>query len=98
MRAQSKYLCPAIHLMTQSEIIVKELGRGEMFGELALMTVRPRTANVTAATDVDLMVLNKDVFQKEVLSDPAHMQSVLEMLSNRLVDTLDLLTHPPAKE
>ena len=82
----------------QSEIIMKELGRGEMFGELALLTVRPRTANVTASTDVDLMVLNKDVFQKEVLSDPAHMQSVLEMLSNRLVDTLDLLAHPPAKE
>jgi N-acyl-L-homoserine lactone synthetase len=81
----------------QSEIAVKELGRGEMFGELALLTAHPRTANVTAATDVDLMVLNKDVFQKEVLSDPAHMQSVLEMLSYRLTDTLDLLAQSPAK-
>jgi N-acyl-L-homoserine lactone synthetase len=75
------------------EIQLKELERGEMFGELALLTVRPRTANVTAATDVDLMVLNKDVFHKEVLSDPAHMQNVLDMLSNRLAGTLDLLTH-----
>ena len=76
-----------------SEILVKELGRGEMFGELALLTAHPRTANVTAETDVDLMVLNKDVFQKEVLSDPVHMHSVLETLSNRLTDTLDLLSH-----
>jgi CRP/FNR family cyclic AMP-dependent transcriptional regulator len=75
----------------QSEILVKELGREEMFGELALLTAQPRKANVTAATDVDLMVLNKDVFQKVVLSDPAHMHSVLEMLSNRLTGTLDLL-------
>ena len=59
-----------------------------------MLTVRPRTANVTAATDVDLMVLNKDVFHKEVLSDPAHMQNVLDMLSNRLAGTLDLLAHP----
>jgi N-acyl-L-homoserine lactone synthetase len=81
----------------QTEFTVNELGRGEMFGELALLTVRPRSANVTAATDVDLMVLNKDIFQKEVLSDPTHMQSVLEMLSNRLAGTLELLTNFPVK-
>ena len=75
----------------QSEILINELGRGEMFGELALLTAHPRTANITAATDVDLMVLNKDVFQTEVLSDPIHMQAVLEMLGNRLTNTLDLL-------
>ena len=40
------------------------------------------------------MVLNKDVFQTEVLSDPVHMQAVLEMLGNRLADTLDLLARP----
>ena len=78
----------------QSEILINELGRGEMFGELALLTAHPRTANITAATDVDLMVLNKDVFQTEVLSDPVHMQAVLEMLGNRLTNTLDLLSHP----
>ena len=78
----------------QSEILINELGRGEMFGELALLTAHPRTANITAATDVDLMVLNKDVFQTEVLSDPIHMQAVLEMLGNRLADTLDLLARP----
>ncbi|MFC1827419.1 cyclic nucleotide-binding domain-containing protein [Thermodesulfobacteriota bacterium] len=81
----------------QSEILINELGRGEMFGELALLTAHPRTANITAATDVDLMVLNKDVFQKEVLSDPKHMHSVLEMLSNRLAGTLDLLANPDKK-
>jgi CRP-like cAMP-binding protein len=80
------------------EILVNELERGEMFGELALLTSHPRTANVTAATDVDLMVLNKDVFQQEVLSHPEHIQSVLTMLSNRLSGTLDLLAHPSAKE
>ena len=77
-----------------SEIIVNELERGEMFGELALLTVQPRKANVTAATDVDLMVLNRDVFQREVLSDPKHLHSVLEMLGNRLAGTLDLLARP----
>jgi hypothetical protein len=91
-----KVSVPSVIANDQSEIIVKELERGDMFGELALLTSNPRTANVTAATDVDLMVLNKDVFQREVLSDPKHLHSVLEMLSTRLTDTLDLLAHPQA--
>jgi N-acyl-L-homoserine lactone synthetase len=81
----------------QLDMPLKELGRGEMFGELALLTAHTRSANVTAATDVDLMVLNKDVFQKEVLSDPKHMHSVLDMLSNRLAGTLELLAYPDKK-
>lgn len=89
---------PCISTGECPELEVKKLGRGEMFGELALLTSQPRTANVTAASDVDLMVLNKDVFQREVLSDPKQLQSVLEMLSNRLTDTLDLLTHLPEKD
>lgn len=79
------------------EILVNELGRGEMFGELALLTSQLRTANIRAETDVDLMVLNRDVFQQEVLSDQKHMQSVLAMLGNRLTDILDLLAHQPPK-
>lgn len=39
------------------------LGPGDMFGELSLLTGRPHHASVTAATDLDLMVLDGTTFR-----------------------------------
>ena len=41
--------------------------------------------------------VHKDIFQKVVLRDPVHMQNVLDMLSNRLAGTLELLAYPGKK-
>jgi CRP-like cAMP-binding protein len=55
------------------------------------LTRRPRTADVVAATDVDIMVLDKEIFEREILYNPSRMPQVLELLAQRLADTLDLL-------
>jgi len=68
------------------------LGPGQIFGELALLTRRKRTANVVAATEVDLMVLERDVFRRELTRKPDRLPLVLEQLANRLADADDLLT------
>ena len=60
---------------------VVPLGPGDFFGELALMTARPRTADVRALGYCHLLVLDRRDFQRLLRSDPglkARIESVAE--------------------
>jgi CRP-like cAMP-binding protein len=74
-----------------SPIPVREMGPGEVFGELALITEAPRSANVIALTDVDLMVLEREAFHKQVTENPQVALNLLAMLSTRLMTVTDRL-------
>ncbi len=65
-----------------------EIGPGELFGELALLTDRPRTADVVAATDLDLMVLHRDAFRAQLRADPRASERMLELLAERAATAL----------
>jgi len=62
------------------------LGEGELFGELALLDDQTRSATVTAAGNVELMVLNRDIFWQKIHQDPEYLKSLLKVLTNRLRD------------
>jgi len=68
----------------RSKTIITELGEGEIFGELSLLTREPRSADVYAATNVDLMVIDKDIFQEQLLGNPDLQLKLLELLGHRL--------------
>ena len=68
----------------RSKIIINELDKGEIFGELSLLTQETRSADVYAATDVDLMVIDKDIFQEQLLGNPDLQFKLLELLGRRL--------------
>lgn len=57
---------------------VRELGPGGWFGELGLLHDIPRTATVTARTDVDLQSLGRDTFLTFVAHVPHAVQEAQE--------------------
>lgn len=60
------------------------LGPGSFFGEMALLDHGPRTATVTAETDMDLLVLNARDFSGLLIEAPTVARRMLEVLAERL--------------
>ncbi|MFO7573252.1 MAG: cyclic nucleotide-binding domain-containing protein [Gaiellaceae bacterium] len=61
-----------------------ELGAGDWFGEIALVTGGVRTASVTAATPVRVLVLSDRAFRRVVEEMPSIALKVLASLGERL--------------
>ena len=61
-----------------------QLGVGEFFGEMALLTPEPRMATVTAVSAVTLLRLNRDTFTELVDSNSQIARSVITALAQRL--------------
>lgn len=56
------------------------MGRGQSFGELALLTNYPRTSNARAITYVEMCVLRRREFQSILLRHPEDRKRVLERM------------------
>lgn len=68
-------------------------GAGEMVGELALILRDERQATVTAADEVDIMVIEPGHFHQLLDSVPSVTRSLVETLARRLRDTDEQLRH-----
>ena len=66
------------------EFIISLLGEGEFFGELSLLDGHPRSANVVATEETELIVLKRADFQDLVNRVPAIAVTMLEELAGRL--------------
>jgi CRP-like cAMP-binding protein len=62
---------------------VTELGEGDFFGEMALVTDLPRTATITVVEPTNLFLLYKRDFKKILLSKPKIAHIINEVLEKR---------------
>jgi CRP-like cAMP-binding protein len=72
---------------------VNAIGPGGFFGEMALLDGGPRVATVTAATDMDVLVMSRREFVTLLADVPTVSRRMLEALGARL-RTADRQLHP----
>lgn len=66
-----------------------DLGPGQCFGELSLLTAYPHTARVRAKTALKCLTINRFDFLKLLESEPKMAVSMLEMLAGRFAKSMD---------
>jgi CRP-like cAMP-binding protein len=73
------------------ELSLARLCEGDFFGEIALVTGRPRTASVKASRPVELLRLQKEDFDQILQNHPEILGFLEESLRYRLGDKLKAL-------
>src|SRR6267143_1030678 len=75
------------------DMTLTELGRGDFFGEMALLDGQRRSADELVAEDARLAVLSREHFLSFMRSNPDVALEMLTALANRLRHTDELLRH-----
>jgi uncharacterized membrane protein len=75
------------------EVTLANLGRGDFFGEMALLDGERRSADAVVAEDARLALLSREHFLSFMRSSPDVALEMLTALANRLRHTDELLRH-----
>jgi CRP/FNR family transcriptional regulator, cyclic AMP receptor protein len=71
------------------DAVVNLIGKGEVFGEIALLDGLPRTADVVAITDCELFVIERRDFLPLVKEEPEIALKLIKILCARLRQTTE---------
>jgi CRP-like cAMP-binding protein len=74
--------------VTKNGSRINTMREGDFFGEIALVTKMPRTATVTATSDVDVLVITERAFDNLLKKSPEIGRSVAEALAERVAPEL----------
>lgn len=77
----------------QAERVLRELGRGESIGEIALLTGQPRTATVYAIRDAEVAKLSKESFDRLL---GKHPHALTKTFTRSIIDIV--LAHDAPRE
>lgn len=71
----------------EGEVTVAFLGRGEIAGEMAVFTDRPRSAAMVAATETELLRLDRAVLLSLLIEFPDFALEMIRVMADRLEAT-----------
>jgi CRP/FNR family cyclic AMP-dependent transcriptional regulator len=71
------------------DAVVNVLRKGSIFGEIALLDGRPRTADATASTDCELYVIERRDFLPVMREEPEIALRIIEILCSRVRRTTE---------
>lgn len=88
-----------IHLPGEASrrISLKDIARGEYFGELALFDSKPRSASALATTDAVLLELQSSTLERYLERRPRAAMAILRTMSERLRETNTMLSARAAR-
>jgi uncharacterized membrane protein len=78
-------------------VSLKDIAKGEYFGELSLFDDKPRSASALATGDAMLLELTRDTLSTYLERRPRAAMAILRTMSERLRETNALLTERAAK-
>jgi CRP/FNR family transcriptional regulator, cyclic AMP receptor protein len=86
-------------LTANETVTLAILGKGDFFGEMAILDESPRSTDVVALSQVKLVSISAQRFIQTLFKDPQLHHRMLQLMVKRLRLTnvrLQLLHHPPA--
>ncbi len=88
-----------IHLPGEASrrVSLKDIARGEYFGELALFDDKPRSASALATTDATLLELTRETLSNYLENRPRAAMAILQTMAERLRQTNAMLSERAAK-
>jgi uncharacterized membrane protein len=88
-----------IHLPGEASrrVSLKDIARGEYFGELALFDDKPRSASALATTDAVLLELGRETLSSYLEARPRAAMAILQTMAERLRQTNAMLSERAAK-
>jgi serine/threonine-protein kinase len=81
--------CQVKKEMPGGEEVLREIGPGDVFGEMAILTQGPRTASVVAVEDATVLVVSPAALEQEMSALKPWMATLLKSLATRFreIDT-----------
>jgi len=70
-------------IMDNKEILIAVLKEGDIFGEMALLENKPRTANAITAEDCSFLIVERKNFDAMVATQPSLTTKLITLLSER---------------
>jgi predicted acylesterase/phospholipase RssA/CRP-like cAMP-binding protein len=71
-----------------NEVVLNEVGRGELVGEMALLTDKPRSATIVALRDSHVLFLSTEAFSRVVQAHPQALRVISSALIDKLMNTI----------